>query len=113
MTIEVGTELWARTDYGRPDWVSERITGETKQSWLVGKWATKINKKTMLENLGQRGSRRWFTERGMEEDKFVTANRWKISKIVETLGYEQLCKVAELVGYEPSSITPNNITTTT
>jgi hypothetical protein len=61
-------EEWRGRSNYMDGWQSLEITGETKFSWLLkaGWREHKVNKKTMLENNGQWGNIRWFTDEGRD-----------------------------------------------
>jgi len=102
---KVGDTLWTINPRDRREgWKSYVITGETRQSWLVGEMRftpAKVNKHTMLENHGQWGMQRWFTEQGMIDQRFMDEQRHHIARLV---GVEsdvaKLKKIAEIIGME-------------
>lgn len=101
MDIQIGSRLFSKERYGRSNWESQEIVGETKQSWLIGNrnFPTKVNKKTMLENLKQYGARHWYTAEGASDKDWRDRNVYKLSKIVECQDTAILKRIAEIVGY--------------
>lgn len=107
--MQVGDEIWCH-DYRthtRP-WFKEIITGETRQSWILGNNSQyKVNKKTMLESLGQWGSRRWYTDDARNTKRWLDRNAWRIAKAVEGChDADILKKIAVLVGYQEQPSDP-------
>lgn len=98
---KVGDTLWTMSSRDRRSgWRSDVITGETKQSWIVGEdWRiTKVNKKTMLENVGKWGHERWFTVEGKDEYLWMQHHRRLISAMVDACkDVAKLRAVAQIV----------------
>ncbi len=107
--IKVGDTLWCTYDSGRRDlWVSAKIIGETKQSWLLEPtWAScapcKVNKKTMLQNMGRFSPDRWYTRAAKVEKEWVDAHRHRIVSFVSVASIDQLLQIAAIVGYDPEA----------
>lgn len=104
MTIKIGDVLWG-VEYGRPDrWRSLPVTGETKQSWLLGPAPfkpVKVNKKTMLESVPNYGSIRWFTLQGKVDEMFCRQHGSAISrKVLELRDAAALRQIADLIGHK-------------
>jgi hypothetical protein len=60
-------------------------------------------KKTMLENLGQRGHQRWYDVESMESRKWLEANRRSIVTAVESCrDVDRLKRIAEIVEHDLS-----------
>lgn len=101
--MNVGDKIWCH-DYRshRRPWFDETITGETRQSWLVGfHGAYKVNKKTMQENCGTMGHRQWYTETAKYVRLWLGKHPRAIAAQVETCkDVDLLLKIAALVGYE-------------
>ena len=106
--LKIGSTLWTIDRRDRRDgWKCQAITGETKQSWLVGSESSfppprKVNKKTMLENLGtQWGHQRWYSNVQKDAQVFIDNHRRHIERLV---GVEQdadkLKQIAEILGME-------------
>lgn len=103
--IKVGTVLWCH-DYrsNSHKWFAETITGQTKQSWIMEgtHHPSKLLKKTMMENMGAYGHRRWYTAGQKEEYLWINTHRRLIGAAVEGCGnIETLKQVAALIGYTP------------
>lgn len=107
MEIKIGTMLHT-TDHGRSDkWTSEKVTGETAQSWIMeGKYKpSKVNKRTMLETIPRWGNRRWYTEQGMKDLRWINENRWEISSAVGAVDdVSMLRTIARMIGKEVKEI---------
>lgn len=106
MTIKIGDTLWCDKEHGRSRWRSAVITGETKQSWLVGDpnfTRSKINKKTLIEANGRgrgMGDLKWYTPEQMADEKFVRSNRYRIERAVGAVrDRATLEAVAALIGF--------------
>lgn len=101
--MKVGDTLWCHDhrDHRRP-WFEKTITSETRMSWIVGDHGGfKVNKKTMLENMGAWGTRKWHTKESMDNEIWVSRNRYKIADSVQSCrDPEVLRQVAALVGHE-------------
>lgn len=102
--IGIGTELWWRNSRSQRDgWKSYLITGETRQSWLLGKekWdQRKISKKTLKENNGRWGVEQFLTKEQMENWRWVESHRHKILSCVQFCWdaekMKQVAKIMEL-----------------
>lgn len=98
--MQIGDTIWCHDfrSQTRP-WFEHEITGETRQSWIVGPY--KVNKKTMSENLGSYGSRKWHTRDSMNESRWVRANRYKIAEKVQLCqDAKVLYQVAQVLGFD-------------
>jgi hypothetical protein len=99
--MQTGDEIWCHdtTSHTHP-WFKETISAETSQSWLLGQCGQyKVNKKTMLENMGQYGDRRWYSDEDRASKMWVDQNRWKIAKVVEGCqDIDLLGKIAAVIG---------------
>jgi hypothetical protein len=83
----VGGPIW------REHWRPEKITGENSRSWVIGIWdKTKIPKKGPWHGVA-------FSQAEIERAAFVHDHAYKIAEAVRRLGYDDLIKVAEIVGY--------------
>lgn len=105
---QIGDTLWCH-DYrsNRRPWFEETITGETKQSWLVGAVGYKVNKKTMLENQGAYGHRAWHTPTSKFVKLWLNEHPRKIAAQVEQCkDVDLLLKIADLIGYAAPPATP-------
>jgi hypothetical protein len=99
--IKIGDKLWSDFDGGRHRWVGDVVIGETKASWLVGHKdrPNKINKSTMMENMGRYSPRKWFTESGARDEKFRRRHAYEIGTRVSGQSAGVLRKVAEIIGF--------------
>lgn len=75
-----------------------KIVGETKQSWVMDRYATKVNKKTLASAM-QFADRGYFTRSAMEADIWSYCHRHKIIREVERATLEQLQEIARIIGY--------------
>ena len=107
MTIKIGDTLWG-SEYGRQErWRSLPVTGETKQSWLLGHpnghfKPVKVNKKTMIESVPNYGSIKWFTEQGKNDEEFRRKHAHRIGQAVAaSRDIAVLKQIADLIGYKP------------
>jgi hypothetical protein len=100
--LQIGDMLWCNDgrSHTRP-WFECEITGETRQSWLCGyRGMYKVNKKTMFENLGDMGSRRWYVPTAMYVEKWLRQHPREIAKLVEKCrDVEVLMHISTLIGY--------------
>lgn len=80
-----GPPIW------REHWYQVEITGETSRSWII-KNVGKIPKRD--------GRGIAFSEDEINKASFVHDNRHKIAELVRNLQYDQLKKVADIIGYE-------------
>lgn len=78
---------------------AHEIFGETRQSWIVGPYRRRVNKKTLASAL-EYADRGYFTKTAMEEDIFVAQHAHRIAKAVERATSVQLREIAEIIGYE-------------
>lgn len=74
------------------------IVGETKNSWVMSLYETKVNKKT-LQSSTKYADHGYFTKSGMEADIWLHEHRYRIAKLVESAGVEQLKEIARIVDY--------------
>ena len=84
----------------------KKITGETKQSWLVSDYGheIRVNKKTMLSaGRGGMSGHRWFTEDGKAGQLWLHEHGHKLRMLVGRATYEQMRQIADILGYGPVS----------
>lgn len=84
--IGIGTTLWWISSRNRRQgWRSYVITGETRQSWLLGdRWSErKISKKTLRENNGQWGHEQFYTAEQRDNEVWVETNKYRIAGAVQ------------------------------
>lgn len=100
--LKVGDTLWCHDHRSnRRPWFEDTIKGETRISWLLGHSGdTKVNKKTMLENMGAYGNRKWLTPESKAEIDWLNRHRAKIVSIVSTSDIVTLKAIAEIIEYE-------------
>lgn len=100
--MKIGDTIWTRDSRdSRKGWEEYTITGETKISWLIqaDKWSKphKVNKETMLENLGQWGAQRWYSVEQKEQKEYIDANRRNISNAILSLEDVQALKAIDTI----------------
>jgi hypothetical protein len=107
MTIKVGDELYllhTGRRAGDPKWTKHVITGETKQSWLIGEgWAQeKISKTTMTTKKNWQGvNERYRTQQQAADYDFCEAwQRPLATEVGLCWEPEKLKKIAAIVGRE-------------
>lgn len=101
--IKVGDSLYQLNSWhnaNRPKWKPDRITGETKQSWLLGD--TKVNKGTMTTAKDRRGhNKHYFTYEGMVARDFCDQWSRDVGSAVSVCDDpEKLKQIAAIVGKE-------------
>lgn len=103
---KIGDKLWTHP-YGRPEcWVDApvEITGETKQSWLLGDpnfKRNKVNKKTMQESVPGFTPRQWYTLQDKIDVAFLHAHRHQISAaVLSEKNVQALKTIAGILGME-------------
>ena len=79
-----------------------KIVGETKQSWVMNLYQTKVNKKT-LASVCKFADRGYLTASAMDADIWMHEHRYKIVREVEKTGVEQLKEIARIVGYRAAN----------
>ena len=104
--FDINRRVYASDGRGGPiwreHWVKRQITAETTRSWIVGEgWAQiKIPKK------GEQPHGIAWSEQEIERRAYVEENSHRIAdKLRHIRDYETLSKVAELIGYLPTSTT--------
>jgi hypothetical protein len=105
--LKVGDVLWCY-DYrsNSKPWFDKTITGETKQSWVIGEvWSThKVLKKDLTENQGAYGRRQWFTSEGRDNYLWIHNHAPRMAEAVRTItDIELLKQIAELIGYNEAT----------
>jgi hypothetical protein len=78
-----------------------KIVGETKQSWIMDRYQTKVSKKT-LDSPCHYADRGYFTKTGMDDDIWLHDHRHKIVRELQRAGTAHLKEVARIIGYQPS-----------
>jgi hypothetical protein len=81
----------------RPSWVPKTIVGQTSRSWIVGEheWEK--------EKLPKKGPRKhgWaYSLKEVEDDVWLSHNRYKLKEAVGRATVDQLREVARIIGYE-------------
>lgn len=76
------------------------IIGETKQSWIMDLYRTKVSKKT-LQSAMHFADRGYFTKSGMEADIWLHNHKHRIVRAVEGASIDQLKEIARIIGYAP------------
>lgn len=81
---------------------AEEIVGETKLSWLVGHWKTKVNK-AKLTAAGRHGwgPTLYYTAEGRDAQIWLEGHKHEILRMVGRADAETIKKIAALVGYVP------------
>jgi hypothetical protein len=100
--LKVGDTLWCHDgrSHSRP-WFEDTIKGETRVSWLLGHAGDiRVNKKTMLENMGAYGNRRWHTPESKANIDWLSKHRSKITSIVGSSDIDTLKAVAAIIKYD-------------
>lgn len=117
MSLGVGSSLWIYSDRwrysrnGPPEierYDMHTISGETKLSWLVALnvWDTlKVSKKDLTFALGEGRRGQAYSDyealhKKVTEQSYVNKHRYTISSHVQSLGYDLLKQVADLIGYK-------------
>jgi hypothetical protein len=100
---KVGDTLWNNNhNFRSSSWGSDVITGETKQSWLVG--TRKVNKRTLLQAIPRFTPIQWYTEEGKRAEDFHRLHARDIAGRVSVCrDIDKLKQIAALVGMELES----------
>jgi hypothetical protein len=104
MNLKIGDILWCH-DYRSNSrrWFEKTISGETKQSWILGDgWSPhKVLKKDLTENQGAYGRLQWYTSESRENYLWINTHAPRMSEIVrDVTDMEILKQIAVLIGYE-------------
>lgn len=105
MTIKVGDELYLLHHHrrqGDPKWTKHVITGETKQSWLIGSgWSVeKVSKKTMTTKKNWQGGNDFYRTQQEAADRDFCDSwcRPLMVGVEQCREPEKLKKIAEIIG---------------
>ena len=105
MDVKLGDVLWSLESCNRQDWKYLKITGETRQSWILatGFRDVKVKKDTLLENQGTYGRKRWYTEKGKEDSIWLQKHKFKIAEMVNGCSdIEKLKQIKDILELIPS-----------